>query len=128
MPKLLDKVRKQIELVERSIEKVDGVTADLGYLKIGEAVRPPVDNFRCAEFRLNKFKFRDDLKLTNLSSQAGRNITYADLCSMLRKYIIGNGLMLENGRIQCDSVLKTITNKDETSFFDIAKSFTAILA
>lgn len=115
--KLLDRMRARLS----TIESVDTMTTDLSC----ESDKLDLRLLRDNEFRQQCFRFKPGMKLKNVDAKS--RIPYFGLTALLRNYVIGNDLLKDDFHIQCDSTLKTITNKDETSFFDIAKSFTAIL-
>jgi len=80
--------------------------------------------FRLAAFRHQKFR----VKLTvDPLLVAGRHVAYAELCRLLREYLIQKGLVGVDGTIRCDPLLKALTNQDSTNFFEIVRYFRSIV-
>lgn len=119
--KLIDRMRNEIEEAGSAIESLNYLTANLKQVSSNSILIQMRDN----EFRHHQFKFKPGMKLKKIDSSD--RIPFFGLAAMLRNYVIGNDLLTEDFNIHCDTTLKTITHKDETSFFDIARSFTAIL-
>jgi hypothetical protein len=88
-----------------------------------------VRQFASADWRASVFQFHRKARIDNplFKARAGTSISYADLCKLLRAYIIDRQLVQPSGRISCDHLIKALTGLDEASFFEIAKRFTSIV-
>jgi len=85
--------------------------------------------FAAAGWRTSVFQFHSKARIDNplFNARAGTSISYADLCQLLRNYIIDRQLVQPSGRICCDPLLKALTGLVDASFFEIAKRFTSIV-
>jgi hypothetical protein len=76
-----------------------------------------------SSFGRHQFYFHNKPSIKNawLQENAGKPITYSELCKFMRTYIIQNNLLGDDGLINCDAFLKKICGKDSVSLFEFLK-------
>jgi hypothetical protein len=122
MEQITDRLKRDIDATRARVAKADLLT-NLSPKKTS------VRQYASADWRASVFQFHRKARIDNplFKARAGTSITYAELCQLLRIYIIDNTLVCSSGKIRCDSLLKALTGLDEASFFEIAKRFTSIV-
>jgi len=80
--------------------------------------------FRGADFRHQTFRVK---RTIDSLVTAGSLLPYRELCRLLREYLIRNELIGIDGEIHCDPLLKTLINKETTTFFEIVRYFRSIV-
>ena len=117
-----------MEQITDRLKRTIDVTTE-GLLATSSPKKTSVKQFASADWRTSVFQFHRKPRIDSplFKARAGTSISYADLCQLLRTYIIDHTLVLPSGQIRCDSLLKALTGSDEASFFEIAKRFTSIV-
>ena len=114
--------------LKRTIDTTRALVADREHLS-SSPKKTSVKQFASADWRTTVFQFHRKARIDNplFKARAGTSISYAELCQLLRTYIIDHQLVQPSGRIRCDPLLKALTGASEVSFFEIAKRFTSIV-
>lgn len=123
MEQITDRLKRDIDATRARVAKTAALLTNLSPKKTS------VREFASADWRTSVFQFHRKARIDNplFKARAGTSISYADLCQLLRSYIIDRQLVLASGKIRCDPLLKALTGLDEASFFEIAKRFTSIV-
>jgi len=134
LQKLYDKLEKQIQTVEKTLENTNAIYHKLNSTTLPKNVssykNKSIIAFKNSIFRNNSFQFKTYPTIVHkiLECKKGEKITYAQLCRLLTQYIFSNNLFdFDNNTIICDDLLKLITGYDTTTFILLLKNLGKII-
>lgn len=121
MEQITDRLKRTIDATKARVAQTENLSSS--------PKKTSVKQFASADWRATVFQFHRKARIDNplFKARAGTSISYAELCQLLRSYIIERQLVLPSGRICCDHLIKALTGLEEASFFEIAKRFTSIV-